>query len=144
MNKQIDKYIDVVGDLYSNLPSLPVGIQKIIVEIVPWLAFIFGLIATAFAIISLGALPFPGHLAIFTGTTLTGGEVLQVILNLIASILLFSSFVGVQKKRVRGWKLLYSSEVVRIIINIIQTTIVGFIFSLIALYFLYQIKKYYK
>jgi hypothetical protein len=143
-NNSVDSYIDIVGDYFKKLPELPRGGKEAVVGITPWLALIFGILGVLTALAGLGIFTFLGSLAVVTGARGAGSGFIIVLLGLISSALLLFAFPGTQKRQAKGWKLIYYSEVVGLVADIISLSLVGVVFALIGFYFLYQIRSYYK
>lgn len=142
-NNSIDGYIDMVGEYFKKLPSLPKNAQSSIAGITPWLALIFGILGVATALVGLGIFTFLAP-ALLTGVRGTGQGFIIVILGLVSSFLLLVSFPGTQKRQEKGWKFIYYSQVVSLVANAVTLSLGGVLFSLIGFYFLYQIREYFK
>lgn len=143
-NNSIDGYIDMVGEYFGKLPSLPKNAQSSIAGITPWLALIFGILGVATALVGLGVFTFLAPLALLTGVRNTGSGFIIVILGLISSALLLAAFPGTQKRQEKGWKFIYYSQVVSLVADVVTLSLGGVLFSLIGFYFLYQIREYFK
>jgi len=143
-NNSIDSYIDMVGEYFKKLPSLPKNAQSSIAGITPWLALIFGILGVATALVGLGIFSFLSPIALMTGIRGTGSGLIIVILGLVSSALLLASFPGTQKRQEKGWKLIFYSQVVSLVADLVTLSLGGVLFSLIGFYFLYQIREYFK
>lgn len=139
----IDSYIDMIGEYFKKLPELPKGGKDAIVTITPWLALIFGVLGVITALVGLGIFTFLAPIAMVSGATGAGTGFVVVLFGLVSSALLLAAFPGTKAKKMQGWKLLYYSEVVGLIANIISLALAGVLFTLIGFYFLYQIRSYY-
>lgn len=142
-NNSIDYYIDLVGEYYKKLPELPKGGKDVVVTITPWLALIFGILGVVTALVGLGVFTFLAPIAMVAGVREAGAGFLVVLLGLAASALLLAGFPGVNARKASGWKLIYYSEVVGLVADIVTLSITGVLFALIGFYFLYQIRSYY-
>lgn len=143
-SNSIDQWIDTVGNYYKKLPELPKNGRDIVVSIVPWLAIIFGILGLIGSLVGLGVLTFLVPVALLAGVRETGQGILVVLLGLVSSVLMVLAFPGTKARKEKGWKLLYYSEVVSLITNVVTLSLIGVLFTLVGFYFLYQIRNYYK
>ena len=143
-SKSVDQWIDMVGDYYKKLPELPKNGKDIVVSITPWLAIVFGVLGVIGSLVGLGIFTFLAPFALLSGVRETSQGILIVLLGLVASILMVAAFPGTKNKRQKGWKLLYYSEVVSLVSNLVTFSVVGVVFTLVGFYFLYQIRSYYR
>ena len=143
-SKSVDQWIDMVGDYYKKLPELPKNGKDIVVSITPWLAIVFGVLGVIGSLVGLGIFTFLAPFALLSGVRETSQGILIVLLGLISSILMVAAFPGTKNKQQKGWKLLYYSEVVSLVSNLVTFSVVGVVFTLVGFYFLYQIRSYYR
>lgn len=133
---------------YSKVPSLPASVKEFIVTITPWLALIFGVLGILGSIAGLGLLTALSPFAVFSGASgvsSIGSGFLAALVWLVSSILLVVAFPGARVRKIGGWNMLFWSEVVHFVGSIVALSIIsGIIVIVIALYFLFQIKPYYK
>lgn len=142
-NNSIDSYIDMVGEYFKKLPELPKGGKDAVVTITPWLALVFGVLGVLTALVGLGIFTFLAPIAMLSGVRGAGAGFLIVLLGLVSSALLLFAFPGTKNRREKGWKLIYYSEVVGLIADVVSLSLSGVLFALIGFYFLYQIRSYY-
>lgn len=140
----VDSYIDHVGEYFNKLPPLSKGGRDAVVTITPWLALIFGILGVVTVFTGLGIFTFLAPIAMISGVNGTGAGFAIVILGLISSALLLAAFPGTKARKQKGWKLLYYSEVVGLIANLVPLSLTGILFTFIGFYFLYQIRSYYR
>lgn len=143
-SNSIDQWIDMIGGYYKNLPDLPKGGRDVIVSIVPWLAIIFGVLGVIGSIVGLGLFTFLAPFALLSGVQAVNHGIVLILLGLVSSILMVVAFPGTKAHKEKGWKLLYYSEVVSLVSNIVTISLVGVLFTLIGFYFLYQIRSSYR
>ncbi len=141
--KTVNRYIDILGNLFSKFPNLSYKSQKAIVDVIPYLALIFGTLGVALTLVALGIFTIFEPIAQVTGVKGTSGNFFFVLLSLISSILLLSSFTPLLKKKTLGWERVYFSRVIALVSNIITLSIEGVILSLIGFFILYQIREHY-
>lgn len=143
-NNSIDSYIDTVGEYFKKLPELPRGGREFIVTVTPWLALIFGVLGVIAGVVGLGLFTFLAPFAMLGAAKGVGSGFVVVLVGLVSSVLLLMAFPGVKNKRISGWKLLYYSEVIGLVANVVSLSVFGVLSTLIGFYFLYQIRSYYK
>lgn len=139
--------------MFKNAPHIPENGRKVIVDIVPWLVLIFGILG----VIGLFA---SGIMALFV-TLLTGGWALPflfgsfvpMLFSGIAIVLTLMAFPGLQAKTKSGWNLVFYSTVVNAIGGIVSVfggyvymgSLVGAIIgAIVSFWLLFEIRSYYK
>lgn len=141
--KQLDDTLDLY--LVQKAPSLPTNIKELIVKISPWLTLIFLVLSlpAVLAILGIGAL--------FTPFSYLGGMnaglqyTVSMVVLAVTIVLEGLAIPGLFKRSISGWNFLFYSVLVSIISNIVSFNIGGLILgTLVPLYFLYQVKSYYK
>ncbi|MDO8658089.1 MAG: hypothetical protein Q7K55_05085 [Candidatus Levybacteria bacterium] len=150
--KELDKLINSMEKAFASLPPLPKSIKDFIVVINPWVALIFGILGVFSLLSAIGLFtsisPFMA-----LGGTVAGGSMmaaftfklmLGLALGFIAAVLMLVAFPGLRSNKASGWRMLFLSEAVSAVSNIIGISIIGFILSLVIFYILFQIKSYYK
>lgn len=137
-------YIDQIGGIFTSLPSLPKGGREFFVMILPWAALILGALGVLGAISSFGLFSYFSPYMYLGGVDAVGRGMIIVILGLVSSVLLLMAFPGLNAKKSKGWNLIYYSEVVALISNIVIFSLGGVLITLIGFYILYQIRSYYK
>lgn len=140
----LDKYIDSVETYYDKLPSLPKGGRKFTVTVLPWIALIFGALGVLGAILGLGLSSYFPSYAIISGSNVIGASTTSLILGLISSVFLLMAFPGLRKKKEKGWRFLYYSEVVILISSIVVFSVSEILVTLLGFYIIYQVRSYYK
>lgn len=141
--KAVDQYIDKIGTIFAKLPKLSYKSQRAIVDVMPFLVLIFGTLGIALTLVALGIFTIFEPIAQVTGVKGTSSNFFFVLLSLISSILLLSSFTHLQKRRALGWERVYFSRVIALVSNIITLSLEGIILSLIGFFILYQIREHY-
>ncbi len=138
-------FMATLEDTFAKLPPLSPSVREVIVTIAPWLALIFGVLGV------LGSLSAFGLAAVFSPVAALGGGVgmattfmVAAVLSLIYSVAMLVATPSLFKKKAFGWTLLFWSEVVSLVAQVLYFSVVGVLISLIAFYFLFQIKSYYK
>lgn len=140
-----DMVVGYMEDAYAKLPSLPVGAREFLVTIVPWLSVIFGLLLVLASLSAFGVLAvFSPFGAYSNGAGFAGSLLLIAVLGIAQGVLMMVAFPALRRKAMRGWTLLFWSEVVGLVGSVISLSVAGVIGALIAFYFLFQIKSYYR
>ena len=136
----------MLEEWFGKLPNLPKGGRDFIVMVTPWLTLIGGILAI------LGGITVFGLSAVFSPLMVLGGGMgvashsfLSGIILLVAGVIMLLAFPGLRAKKMKGWNLLFWSILVWLVSSLVEFDIVGgIIWTLVDLYFLYQIKSYYK
>ena len=143
----MDQYLKKLDTIFEDLfikkaPPLSKNAKEWIVKAAPWLVLIFALIAipSILAALGFGAVTAPfwlftRHSALYFVSVIIG--IIQLVLQLMAVSPLF-------KRAKRGWSLLYYSSLLGIVSSIIHLSPFGLVFAALGLYFLYQVREYYK
>ena len=136
--------------LGKKAPQLPKEWKEVIVKFAPYLA-ILGVIFGAFsflALLGLGAFLAPLG---FVGGMMTGRPFLGI--GYIVNVLFFGVMIlldglaisGLFSRSKKAWTYLYWSALVGVVQNIVSFNVGGLIIGgLLSLYFLFQVKEYYK
>jgi hypothetical protein len=144
--KQLSRPLE---DAYAKVPALPANIRGLLVTIAPWLSLIFGVLMVLTGI---------GGLGLFTAlspfTALYGGVGYSVFLMIssvviiVQGVLMLLAFSPLKKRALRGWNLLFWSEVLAVVSSVVSLRVGSVVWAIvgaaIALYFLFQMKSYYK
>lgn len=154
----LDMAQDSLGGLENSLNDLfvkkapfqlPKNVKDILVNFAPWLALIGGVFAVlaALAIFGLGGLVVP--LSLYGGAPLTTSFFSAYFFSLailgVAGILELMAFPGLRKRSIKAWRLLFYAQLVWAVSELIHFNLVNFVLgTVIGLYFLFQIREYYK
>lgn len=156
IDEQTKQLVKPLEEMYAKAPSLPAGVKDFIVMVSPWVAGLLGVLSVvgfAFALLGLGAL---GVLAPLSGSatvSLAGFGLVTTVLGLASGVLLLLAFRPLQKRQLRGWNLMFWVLLLGLVSTVVGNTlfyfsVVGLAFAvvwfLIELYFLFQVKSYYK
>jgi len=147
-NSEAMGFIDKVAEPFKNLPHLPKGIVEFFVNIAPWLAIIG-------AVLGLIAGPVVGLVGTF-GTLLSLNPmvlittVVTVVVTLANSVLLFMAFNPLKNREMKGWVLLFWSQVLGIISSVMTivtggySSVIGIVIAtLIGFYILFEMRPFY-
>lgn len=140
-----DQVVGYMEDAYAKLPSLPVGAKEFVVTITPWLSVIFGLLLVLASLSAFGVLAVFSPFATYAkGAGFAGALLLVAVLGIAQGVLMMVAFPPLRRKAMKGWTLLFWSEVVGLVGSVLSISVTGVIGALIAFYFLFQIKSYYR
>lgn len=139
---------DVVGlmeEWFAKLPNLPKNIQDVLAKIAPILALVFGVLGLLAGIAGLGALTAFLPLAFLGGYMGYGGGYVAAIFLIAASALMLAAFPQLRAYKYAGWNLLFWSEAVTVVGNLLSGDIIGaLVGGAISFYLLFQIRSYFK
>lgn len=132
--------------LGKKAPQLPEGVKEFIVKIAPWLTLI-GVIASIPAIlVAFGLGSFVAPSVSDSKFGLYGPNYLISMLVLAVAVVLEAVAIrGLFSRQIRAWRLLYFATLVGFVSNLVTLNVIGGLLgTLISLYFLFQIKSYYR
>ena len=138
-------FMATLEETFAKLPPLSPSVREVIVTITPWLALIFGVLGVLASLSAFGlSAVFSPMVALGGGVGLATGLMVAAVLGLVESALMLVATPNLFKKKAFGWTLLFWSEVVAVVAAVVSFSVVGVLVSLIAFYFLFQIRSYYK
>ena len=134
--------------------QLPEKARKFIVQWMPWINVILGILLLPAVLVILGFGSVIGTLAAAAGQSVGLTYWLSMIVLIITIALLFITFPGLQARRLSTWKLVFWADILYFVYNLIAgvgnpitllSSLIGGLISLvIGLYILFQIKSHYK
>lgn len=132
--------VKTLESLYLKLPTFSENSKRIIIESLPFLCLIFGILLILVSILDLFGTPFISVL------TSGGGSIIKTmlinILGIIQGILMIMAFRGLRGRQMRGWRLFYWSQILWIIAAVISLS-PAFIIALVIFYPLFQVRRSY-
>lgn len=140
---QLDSFFSTY--LVKKAPTLPDNIKEIIVKYYPYVILI-SLIFTLPLILGLLGLtailaPFAFLGGVRSGVSFSLGNI-SILASSILNILALS---GLFKRKFQGWQYLYYSALISALFSLLTLNLGNFILgTAISMYFLYQVKSYYK
>ena len=153
LDAQTKKLIKPLEKMYVKAPALPISVKEFIVTVSPWVALILGVLsvaALAFAIFDLGA---SGVIAGSQVFALSGFGIVPIVAGLVSGILMLLAFKPLQKRTLKGWNLMFWVFVISLVSSLFSSLTLMFnvlsiayiiVLVVIELYFLFQVKSYYK
>ncbi len=136
------RLVNWLESFYLKFPALSQESREYIVKILPILSIIFGILLTIASILEILGTPV---LSAFTlNRTLPAIQILLItnLLGIVQGVMMFLAVPSLNKRLMRGWKLLFWSQVLWIISSLL-TFSPSLIISLILFYPFFQVKKYY-
>lgn len=128
--------------IYSKFPNLDIELINFIVKVLPLFTLIGGILMTLASIAEVLGMPF---ISVFTldKSTLIQTLFLTGAMGIMQGIVMISAFSSLRKKSIKGWKLIFWSQVLWIISSIISLS-PSVLLGLVFLYPLFQVKSEYK
>lgn len=155
-----------LADLYKGAPALPKKVKDTIVEYLPYVVLVLGILQVLAALALWRAADAAARLSDFANSISAyyGGPeavstmdktfiYLGVVLLAVEAVLMLMAFSPLQKRQRKGWNLLFLVSLIQVAYAVVLIFVdsygVGsFVFSLIGaaigFYFLFQIRDYYK
>lgn len=148
---QLENFFDTYLHKKLNL-HLPPNVKEWIVKYSPWITLVLLILAIPAVLALLGMTAFLGSVNTMYGGYyghpvffFSGGMMLQGIISLIALVMQGLAIPGLFARKLLGWHLVYYSVLVSAIGQLLGGQIIGLIISVaISMYFLFQVREYYK
>ncbi|WP_093204407.1 hypothetical protein [Siphonobacter aquaeclarae] len=139
------------GFFLKSLPAFPPNAKDLIVQILPWLALIGGVIGLWAILVALG-LTATASIFVASGIGLVSG-VLSLFASAVTTILNLMAFSPLRANQRRGWNLLYYAVLINIAFAVVSGlfslpySIVGIFFAIIVagveFWILFQVRERY-
>lgn len=140
----MDSLVKPLGDIFKKLPPLPANAVKVLFQLAPWVALIFGILGILTALAGFGVMTAFAPFAVAGAVPNYGMGFIAAIGLGISSVLMLLAFPGLKAGKMAGWNMLFLSEVVNVVASLVSISIGGIIGAVIAFYILYQIQPKYK
>lgn len=129
--------------------SLPGNTKELIVKLAPWLVLIFLILSVPAILLAfgLGALVAPFTVFLGPGYAVSYGVnyMISMVALAVAVVLEALAVPGLFKRAKKAWTLLFYASLVYLASSVIGGNLIGGIVGgVIGLYFLFQVKEYYK
>jgi len=149
MDAQTKALAKPLEDLYAKAPALPNNVREVLVKIAPWLSLIFGVLTVLTGVAALGLFtalsPFA---AMYGGVGYSAFTIVYAVVVLIEGVVMVLAFSPLKARKVRGWNLLFWSEILALVSSLVTLSVGNVIGALIgaaiAFYILFQMRSYYK
>jgi hypothetical protein len=139
LETQLEEY------LVKKAPALPPNIKEMIVQWGPWITLVLLILSlpALLALFGLGAMLAPFS---FMGGARAGAGYMLSLLTLAVQLVLEGMAIpGLMKRQMSAWRLMFYATLVGAVSSLLSGSIVGMLVgTLVSLYFLFQVKSYYK
>lgn len=145
--KDIIQQIEDTLKLYlvDKAPSLPQNIKEILVAIAPWFTLIGVFISVPLILVFLGLGTILAPFAMFFGITAGAGFNFSVIFLIISVVFEALAIQGLFNRTRQGWMYVFYANIVSAVYSLVTFDIFGLIIgTLFSMYFLFQVREYYK
>ena len=145
MKKSLSGLEAAIEKINKGLPALPDSVKEWIAKALPWIIIIAAIIAlpAVLAVFGLGAMF--GSIAFYGGVYSGASFYITWALSLIVFIMELTAISGLMKRSKGAWNILFYAALITAVSNLISLSIASLIIGLvIQLYFLFQIRSYYK
>lgn len=146
MNELIQPIVKPLENLFAKAPVLPAGGREFLVTVAPWFSLIFGVLSVvgSLSAFGLGAMYSP---VIAAGISPVFLMIIGVV-GLVQGLLMILAFPSLRKKQIKGWNLLFLSEILSLASSVVSLNVVSIVWAvvitLIFFYLLFQIKPSYR
>ncbi len=137
-----------LASIFKDAPHIPDGGRKVIADILPWLAVIFGVLGII-ALFSAGVV----SLVLSPLIVLSGGAYgiylfISIVLGLASSVLSFLSFNPLREMKKKGWDLTFYSLIISAISTVVSLVFMmgglgGILGAVIGAYLIFEIRGMY-
>lgn len=135
--------INFFDTFYSKLPSLGAELRQFIVNVLPYLALVFGALITFASVMDIVGTPFLSLFSSSDGAGVFQRLMIVSVLGIFEGLLMLFSFRHLRKRHKRGWNLLFWSQILWVISALI-TFSPSFILGFLFLYPLFQVRDSYR
>jgi cation transport ATPase len=143
----MDQITNTLEDLFKKLPSLPKNTKEVIVANASILNYIV-IALTAYSLVMLFGFSsyFSTFASLVPGHSLFGfTNILAIAFLAISLVLFFKAIPGLKNRKIDGWNMMFYALLVELIYSFFSGNLIGQLFgTAIGLYFLFQVKEYYK
>lgn len=139
---QLEMWLDEY--LGHKAPQIPVRGREFIVKIAPWATLILLIIALPLLLALLGLGAFFAPFGFIGGFHAGAMYIITWVLTLATFVLEIIALPGMFRRQRRSWLLIFYASLISVVISIVSINIGGLIGNIIGLYFLFQIRSYYK
>jgi len=142
------KDMEVFFDTYLNkkIPfHLPPSAKEFIVKYGPWISLVLMLIALPGILALVGLQSYYTPFAMVYGYHIGIMGMLSELITLVVFVMEGAALPGLFKRSLKGWQMLYYAALVSALGQLISFNLVGLIVGLaLSMYFLFQVRGYYK
>jgi len=145
--KKSSAQLENILDLYlkQKAPALPKNIKDLTVSLAPWLNIVLIVIALPAMLAVLGIGTYVKSFAYLGGARFGTLYYLSLVFLGVTLLMRILALPGLFSRSKGAWRLLYYSVLVNVVYSLLNYNVVGgLIGAVIGLYFLFQVKEYYK
>lgn len=140
---KLDAFLELY--LIKKVPNLPENIKEFIVKVFPYLSIVAIIFSIPGLLILLGLSTYSSPVYVLGGARYTFGSILSLILLLATLVLEGMAIPGLFSRKASSWKLIFYVALVNAVSALLSFNLGNLIIgTAISLYFIYQIKSYYK
>lgn len=137
-----------LAPIFAKFPHIPMGGRQTLVQIVPWLALIFGVLGI-FGVLSAGSLVSYLSFSVLGMGMLQISMFVSLLIGLAASLLEVLAFRPLKARRKKGWNFLFYATVLTTASAIFSllfgySSLNGLIGSLIGFWLLFEVRGLYQ
>lgn len=148
--QQFDSFMSKMDKIFTEYlvkkaPVLPSKVREVLVKIMPYLVIV-GLIFSIPAILAIFSInAFIAPVSLFAGLRFGFGHYFNLVFLAATVVIEIMALPGLFANKASAWKLVYYAALINAVYNLLSFNLGGLIIgTLLSLYFLYQIKSYYK
>jgi len=143
----MDKWLKKIDEFFANLflkklPQLSDKTKKNISKFLPWLILISVILSFPGVLMGIGIGSMVSPLIFLAGRGKL--HIIRFLVNIAQLVLSALAISYLFKMKEKGWKLLYWTMLISLVNAVLYVSVLGVLFTLVGLYFLYQIKSIYK
>jgi hypothetical protein len=138
----VDGYAE---QLRVKLPLAPPGLTNGYMNVVPWIAIVFGILGILISLVALAGSTILGPLMVMFGSAGTGfALILGSLLSLVVAALEVAGGFMMLQRRATGWWLLALGMIVSLLTSLLHVSALGLIFWLLIAYIHLSVKPNYR
>jgi hypothetical protein len=138
---QVESYAD---QLRVKLPLAPPGLMNGYMNVVPWIAIVFGILGILISLVALAGSTILGPLMVMFGAAGSGFSlILGSLLSLVIAALEVAGGFMMLQRRLTGWWLLAAGMIVSLLSSLLHVSAIGLIFWLLIAYIHLSVKPNY-
>jgi hypothetical protein len=139
---QVDSYAE---QLRLKLPLAPPGLLNGYMNVVPWIAIVFGILGILISLAALIGSTILGPLMVMFGAAGSGFSlILASLLSLVIAVLEVAGGFMMLQRRLTGWWLMAAGMIVSLLSSLLHVSALGLIFWLLIAYIHLQVKPNYR
>jgi hypothetical protein len=140
---KLDAFLELY--LVKKVPNLPENVKEFIVKVSPYLSIIALVFSVPALLLLLGLNTFMAPAYVLGGVRYTVGSIISLVFLVATLVLEGMAIPGLFARKASAWKLIFYVALLNIVDSLLQFNLGSMIIGgAISLYFIYQIKSYYK